>query len=295
MSKSVSRSNLASPYLDYYHLPKHIFTVVGIIGLIILVVLITISLFPETFYAYDPKEMVGPPLQPPTPDHRLGTNDIGQDLYSELIAGTRSSLFIGLVVSCSAVIIGVITGIVSGFFQGFGGSALVRLIDLILVLPFLPLVIILSAYTGPSQENVVLILIIFFWATPARIIRSRVLVLKNQAFIEAARALGENSFQIMRKHIWPGVRSIALIQLLLIASAAILAEASISFLGLGDPSAKSWGTMLYFAQASGAFLSQAWKWWVLPTGAMITLTVLSLVMVGYSLEDRFEPHLSGKR
>lgn len=295
MSKSVSRTNLASQYLDYYHLPKHVFKVVGIIGLIILGVLIIISLFPETFYAYDPKEMVGLPLQPPTPDHRLGTNDIGQDLYSELIAGTRSSLFIGLVVSFSAVFIGVFTGIVSGYFQGFGGSALVRLIDLILVLPFLPLVIILSAYTGPSQRNVVLILIIFFWATPARIIRSRVLVLKNQAFIEAARALGENSFQIMRKHIWPGVRPIALIQLLLIASAAILAEASISFLGLGDPSAKSWGTMLYFAQASGAFLSQAWKWWVLPTGAMITLTVLSLVMVGYSLEDRFEPRLRGNR
>jgi ABC-type dipeptide/oligopeptide/nickel transport system permease subunit len=92
-------------------------------------------------------------------------------------------------------------------------------------------------------------------------------------------------------HIWPGVRFIALVQLLLVASAAILAEASLSFLGLGDPSAKSWGTMLYFARASGAFLTDAWRWWVLPAGAMITLTVLSLALIGYTAEEVLEPGL----
>jgi ABC-type dipeptide/oligopeptide/nickel transport system permease subunit len=89
----------------------------------------------------------------------------------------------------------------------------------------------------------------------------------------------------MAGHLWPGVKTLALVQIVLVASASILAESSLSFLGLGDPSGKSWGSMLYFARASGAFLSDAWKWWVLPTGLMITLTVLSLALIGYSLEQ----------
>ena len=102
----------------------------------------------------------------------------------------------------------------------------------------------------------------------------------------AARALGANPLQIMAGHLWSSVRPLALVQVVLVASASILAESSLSFLGLGDPSGKSWGMMLYFARASGAFLSEAWKWWVLPTGLMITLTVLSLGLIGYSLEQR---------
>jgi peptide/nickel transport system permease protein len=130
------------------------------------------------------------------------------------------------------------------------------------------------------------VLSIFFWAGPARLIRARVLSMRTETFIEAARALGANPVQIMAGHLWSGVRSLALVQVVLVASASILAESSLSFLGLGDPSGKSWGTMLYFARASGAFLSDAWKWWVLPTGLMITFAVLSLGLIGYSLEQR---------
>jgi ABC-type dipeptide/oligopeptide/nickel transport system permease subunit len=159
-------------------------------------------------------------------------------------------------------------------------------------LPFLPLVILLSVYLGPSQRNVILVLALFFWAGPARLIRSQVLHLREDTYIEAARALGANSLQIMTGHLWSGIRPLVLAQLVLVASASILAESSLSFLGLGDPSGKSWGTMLYFARASGAFLSGSWKWWVLPTGLMITLTVLSLGLIGYSLEQRISNSLS---
>jgi peptide/nickel transport system ATP-binding protein/peptide/nickel transport system permease protein len=161
-----------------------------------------------------------------------------------------------------------------------------RLTDLILVLPFLPLVILLSVYLGANQRNIILVLATFFWAGPARLIRARVLSARLDTYIEAARALGANPFQIMTRHLWSAVRPLALVQVVLVASASILAESSLSFLGLGDPSGKSWGTMLYFARASGAFLSEAWKWWVLPTGLMITLSVLSLGLIGYSLEQR---------
>ena len=126
---------------------------------------------------------------------------------------------------------------------------------------------------------------------PARLIRSRVLTLTGIPYVEAARALGSSDYRIIRRHIWPAVRTIAVVQVMMLAASAILAESSLSFLGLGDPATKSWGTMLYFAQASGVFLSDGWRWWVVPVGLMITFTVLSLALLGYWLERRLEPNL----
>ena len=259
---------------------------VGWVGSILLALMLIFAVFPNLVAPYDSTERVALPLQRPGPDHILGTNDLGQDLLSELIAGTRASLFTGVIVAVLSVTLGTIAGLASGYLGGWTDSVLMRLTDLILVLPFLPLVILISVYLGPSQRNIILVLAIFFWAGPARLIRARVLSTRTDTYIEAARALGANPLQIMIRHLWSSVRPLVLVQVVLVASASILAESSLSFLGLGDPSGKSWGTMLYFARASGAFLSNAWKWWVLPTGLMITLTVLSLGLIGYSLEQR---------
>lgn len=258
----------------------------GWIGIFVLALLLVLAIFPSAIAPYDSAERVALPLQRPDTDNWLGTNDLGQDLFSELVAGTRASLFTGLIVASIAVVTGTGVGVASGYLGGWIDSLLMRLTDLILVLPFLPLVILISVYLGPSQRNVIIVLSIFFWAAPARLIRARVLSMRTEPYIEAARALGANPLQIMAGHLWSGVRPLALVQVVLVASASILAESSLSFLGLGDPSGKSWGTMLYFARASGAFLSDAWKWWVLPTGLMITLTVLSLGLIGFSLEQR---------
>jgi peptide/nickel transport system permease protein len=266
--------------------PRGLSRLTGWIGAVGLTLLLFLAAFPNLTAPYDPSERVGTPLQRPGSGHLLGTNDLGQDLFSELIAGTRASLLTGLIVASIAASIGTLIGMAGGYFSGWPTSLLMRLTDLILVLPFLPLVILLSVYLGPSQRNVIIVLAIFFWAVPARLIRSRVLSLRGDTYVEAARALGANPLQIMVDHLWAGVRPLALVQVVLIASAAILAESSLSFLGLGDPSAKSWGSMLYFARSSGAFLSDAWTWWVLPTGLMITITVLSLGLIGYSLEQR---------
>jgi peptide/nickel transport system permease protein len=258
----------------------------GWIGLTVLTLMLILAIFPSAIAPYDSTERVALPLQRPSASNVLGTNDLGQDLLSELIAGTRASLFTGLIVGSIAIFSGTIIGLASGYSGGWIDSLLMRLTDLILVLPFLPLVILISVYLGPSQRNVIIVLSIFFWAGPARLIRARVLGMRTETYIEAARALGANPVQIMAGHLWSGVRPLALVQVVLVASASILAESSLSFLGLGDPSGKSWGTMLYFARASGAFLSDAWKWWVLPTGLMITFAVLSLGLIGYSLEQR---------
>ena len=263
------------------------------LGNLILILLLALAIFPSIFAPFDATERVALPLQKPNEENILGTNDIGQDLLSELISGTRASLFTGLIVACLSIVIGTFIGITSGYLGGWTDSLLMRFTDLILVLPFLPLVILIAVYLGPSQRNVILVLAVFFWAAPARLIRSQVLRMKSETYIEAARALGANPIRIMAKHLWSGVRPLVLVQVVLVASAAILAESSLSFLGLGDPSAKSWGTMLYFARASGAFLGDAWKWWVLPTGLMITLTVLSLGLIGYGLEQRISKKIGG--
>ncbi len=265
---------------------------VVVVGGCILLSLAFLALFPGLIAPYDPAETVARPFLPPGQGHLLGTNDIGQDLFSELVWGTRVSLVTGIIVSLLAVSIGSIVGLSAGYYNNLGSTALMRLVDLTLALPFLPLVILLAAYLGSSWRNVVIILILVSWAAPARLIRSRVLETVHQPYVESAVAAGGSDNRIIFKHVWPAARSIALVQLVMVAAAAILAEASLSFLGLGDPSTKSWGTMLYFAQASGAFLGDAWLWWVLPTGLMITLTVLGLVLLGFALERRLEPRLN---
>jgi len=254
-------------------------------GTFVLILMLVFAFFPTVIAPYDSTKTVALPLQKPGRENILGTNDLGQDLFSELIAGTRASLLTGVIVSLIAVFIGVIVGLASGYLGGWVDALLMRITDLVLVLPFLPLVILISVYLGPSQRNIIIVLSVFFWVGPARLIRARVLSTRSDTYIEAARALGANPLQIMAGHLWSSVRPLAFVQVVLVASASILAESSLSFLGLGDPSGKSWGTMLYFARASGAFLSDAWKWWVLPTGLMITLTVLSLGLIGYSLEQ----------
>jgi peptide/nickel transport system permease protein len=274
-------------------IPRRLSALAGVVGLLILVALILLALFPGAVAPYDPTKTVGPPLARPSSQHLLGTNDIGQDLLSELIWGTRASLTVGLVVGFLAVLTGTVVGTVAAYAAGPTGGFLMRLTDLFLVLPFLPLVILLSAYLGPSQRNVILVLVVVSWAGAARLIRARVLTILNEQYIEAARSVGCTSLRMLTVHIWPGVRLIAVVQLLLVASASILAEASLSFLGLGDPSSKSWGSMLYFARASGAFFGDAWRWWVLPAGLMITMTVLSLVLIGFTAEDVLEPGLQG--
>lgn len=273
-------------------MPQSVAGYVGLAGALVLIMLLALAAFPGFFAPYDPYAREGAPLERPSAAFLLGTNDIGQDLLSELIWGTRASLLIGLMVAAFAVSIGTVVGLLAGFYPITMGTVLMRLADLTLVMPFLPLVILLSAYLGPSRRNVVLVLTLVSWAAPARLVRARILSVMRSPYIEAARALGCRNRRILWRHVWPSARSIAAVQVVLVANMSILAEASLSFLGLGNPSAKSWGTMLYFARVSGAFLGRAWQWWVLPTGLMLTLSVLSLVLIGYALEQKLEPNLN---
>lgn len=264
-------------------------SVPGMTGIVILVTLTLMALFAPLIVPYDASALSGRPFEPPSAAHLLGTNDIGQDILSELIVGARVSLTIGVLAAVIALVIGTLVGVVAGYFGGVIGAVLMRLVDVALVIPFVPLMVLLAAYLGQSIWNLIVVIGLLIWARPARIIRAYVLTLARQDYILAARALGLPRSRIVLRHVLPGVFSLALAQFVLAASASMLLESSLSFLGLGDPTQKSWGTMLFYAQTRSAFLSGAWLWWVVPPGLMITVAVLGFALVGFALEEITSP------
>ena len=263
----------------------------GMVGLILLITMLVMAVGANFIAPYDPTQLSGKPFETPSGQHWLGTNDIGQDILSEVIYGTRISLLIGVLSAGIAMLIGTGAGLLAGFYRGFLGTLLMRIVDVVLVIPFVPLMVLLAAYLGQNLWNLIAVISLLIWARPARVIRAQVLSLTERDYITAARALGAGDGHILIRHILPGVLSLSLAQFVLATSGSILLEASLSFLGLGDPTQKSWGTVLFYAQARNAFLSGAWVWWVLPPGLMITASVLGFALLGFALEEVLNPRL----
>lgn len=266
----------------------------GLLGLALLIFLLVMALGAAWIAPYDPTKTTGAPLEPPSAAHWLGTNDIGQDILSELIYGARISLLIGVLSAAIALVIGTTIGLLAGYYPGLIGMALMRLVDVVLVIPFLPLMVLLAAYLGQNLWNLIAVIGLLIWARPARVIRSQVLSLVERDYVLAARAVGAQNGHILIRHILPGVFSLALAQFVLATSGSILLEAALSFLGLGDPTQKSWGSILFYAQARNAFLSGAWRWWVIPPGIMITISVLGFALLGFALEEALNPRLKSR-
>jgi ABC-type dipeptide/oligopeptide/nickel transport system permease subunit len=267
----------------------------GATGGVIILTLVLIAIFAPQISPYDPTERVGKPFEIPSAEHWLGTNDIGQDILSELIYGARISLTIGIIASLVAMMIGTTVGLLAGYYPRIVGTILMRFVDIILIVPFLPLLILLAAYLGRSLFNTVLIIGALIWAGSARVIRAQVLTIVNQDYVLAARTIGASDLHIILLHILPQVLLLAVGQFVQATSGAILLEASLSFLGLGDPLQKSWGTVLYWAQVRGVFLTPAWKWWVMPPGLLISLAALGFALMGFALEQVINPRLKHNR
>ena len=259
------------------------------LGAALLAVVGTVAVFGPALAPYDPTLPVAAPYQPPSPNHWLGTNDIGQDLLSELLVGARVSLAIGLLAASVSVAAGTLIGVVAGAVRGWLDALLMRVTDVVLTLPFLPLVIVLAAFLGPSVTTTATVLALVIWARPARVVRSQAMAVAGNGYVEAAYALGGRPRHVLLRHVLPAVAPVALSQLVLAISSAVLAEASLAFLGLGDPVQKSWGSILFYAQTRGAFLTGAWPWWVLPPGLAIAATVLGFALLGRSLERALTP------
>jgi peptide/nickel transport system permease protein len=226
----------------------------------------------------------------------FGTDSGGADVYTETVFGSRVSLFVGLLAAGIGISLGLVVGMMAGFLGKFVDEVLMRFTDMMLVIPTLPLVIVLVAVLGASIWNLILVIGFLGWMGFARIVRSQVLSIRERPFVEAARASGAGPGRIIVKHVFPNIVALTYVNLALTVPGAILTEAALSFLGLGDPSVISWGNMFYYIESTQALqrIPPVW-WWVLPPGFGIALVSLSFILIGYALDEVFNPRLRKRR
>ncbi|MEM1264762.1 MAG: ATP-binding cassette domain-containing protein [Pseudomonadota bacterium] len=231
-------------------------------------------------------ETVCPGFAKPSLAHPLGCNDVGQDLLAGILTGGRISLAVGLITAAVATAIATVLAIAAAWHGGLWDVIAMRVVDAVMALPFLPLVIVLSAFFGASFTVQIAVLCLVLWTQPVRELRAQAQALRAADYTDAARAMGASSWHVCTRHILPELAPLVVPQFVRIAHAAILTESALSFLGLGDPIAKSWGTILFHANARTAFLTDAWLWWVLPPGLLIAASVVALALVGHGVGDR---------
>ena len=265
----------------------------AVLGLAIVVIFVLAIALAPYIAPYDPSLRTGTSFGAPSWEHLLGTDDIGADILSKLIYAGRVSLMVGFICASLIVMTGSMVGLVSGFLGGIADEVLMRITDIVLTLPRLPLMIVMAAYMGPGMWTIIFVYSVVGWASLARQVRSQVLSVKEFTFVEASRAIGASNTHIIANHILPNVMGIILVNSVMEIMFAILTEAGLSFLGLGDPTNESWGIMLYFAQTRGAFLRGAW-WWIFSPGLSIALISCSFNFIGTALNDLFALKL-GKR
>jgi len=226
-------------------------------------------------------------LIPPDGQFWFGTDDLGRDVWSQVIYGSRISLLIGFISALATIVTGTLVGIIAGFYGGIIEEVLMRIVDFFMMLPALPLMIVLAAVLGPSIWNIIFVVSLISWPTTARVVRSQILSLKERPFIEASRCIGASNSLLMFGEIFPNVVPILFAEAVIMITEAIYAEAVLSFLGLGDPVRMSWGSMLHFAFDSGV-MARA-PWWVLPPILSIILLIVGFSFLGTAVSDVLKP------
>jgi ABC-type dipeptide/oligopeptide/nickel transport system permease subunit len=224
----------------------------------------------------------------------LGSDSYGKDVLTQVLYGAQISLIIGSLAAILATSLELVFGVTSGYLGGLVDEVTMRAVDVLLCLPTLPLLLALSAYFRPNVYFIVLIIAIFGWQGGARVIRSRVLTIREMPFVESARSSGASDSYLIFRHLIPNVFPIAIASMILAVPAAVLTEAGLSFLGFGDPLAPTWGKMLNEARDSGAFTQLAWHY-ILPPGLAITILCVAFVFVGHALDEIVNPRLRRRR
>ncbi|MDQ3412608.1 MAG: ABC transporter permease [Chloroflexota bacterium] len=267
----------------------------ALVGVVIYILFIFMAIFGPALAPHDPQMVMEDDgiwltNQPPSAQFPLGTTNVGRDILSQLIHGARPALMVGLSAAFMVAVVGTVVGLISGYFGGRTDAILMRLTDIGFGIPFLPFVIVLVAFLGPSIWNIVLAMGILLWCDTARIIRKQINTKRQRAFVQAAKISGASDWRTIFLYIAPNILSLSFLYGTLAIGWAILTEASVSFLGFGDPAVVSWGFMLQDAYVSQALARGAYYWFV-PPGICIMLAVMAGFFIGRGYEELLFPRL----
>ncbi|MEV0226200.1 ABC transporter permease [Streptomyces sp. NPDC050704] len=269
----------------------------GLFGLAALTLFALIALTAPLTVGSDAQSVTnapGQPMESPSAEFPLGTDQFGRSLLGLVVWGSRVSLLVGLLAAFLSVAIGALIGITAGHFRGWYATVMMRVTDWFLVMPTLVLAIALATVMSRSLGTIILAIGVTTWPTTARLVRAQTLAVESRPYIERAKALGGGHWHIMSRHVLPNVMPLVLAQTTLIISSAILAEATLAFLGLGDPTVASWGGLLQDAREAGAVSAGKW-WYLVPPGIAIAVVALAFTLCGRAVESVLNPKLGVAR
>lgn len=258
----------------------------GKTGIAIIAVFLVFSLYSSLFIGEAHKVPSGVSLTPPSTSHWLGTDDLGIDLFAQICHGAAISMLVGFGAALLAGFGGSILGVLAGYHGGWIDRSITGLCDIMAAIPQLPLMIVLGAFFGASLTNIVLVIALISWVGPTRTARAKILSMRSEPYIVAAKSYGAGFLHLLRKHFIPGILPIVMVSVIRIISHAIVAEAGLSFLGLGDPLSKSWGVLLNRSiNFPGIYFTDFWKWWILAPLTALMLLVVSISFLARDLEQ----------
>lgn len=267
-------------------------------GLIVLLFFAIVAIFAPSLAPYNTRQIHRDEsgkvlvLQPPSLQHPFGTTNLGRDVFSMTIMGSRVALLVGFLAASLVTIIGSLLGLLSGFYGGWVDTLIMRTVDVLYAIPLLPAVLILIVLLGPSLWNLIIAVTFLSWKGTARIIRSQVLSIKERPFVKAGRITGASTTRIIFRYIAPNILPLALLEMALAVGWVIVTEASLSFIGFGDPRLMSWGQIMHMAFLTGS-ARVAW-WWILPPGLAITSVVMATFFTARALEEVANPRLRSR-
>ena len=296
MTAAPSTSATARPHRISIRLPGWLRSILknrkSLAGTSILAFFLIVALLAPLLAPTAPQRMVGRPHQPPSSEYAFGTTRQGQDVYAQLVHGTVTTMRVGFMTGTVIIVIAIAIGLTAGVVGGMVDEILSLITNIFLVLPGLPLIIVVAAMIEkPGPDTIILVLSLTSWAYGARVLRSQTLALRNSEFVEAARVSGEPTWRIIVFEILPNMTSLVVSSWIGAVLYAILAEAGLEFIGLGDPNSVTWGTILYWAQNNRALLTGAW-WTFIPPGIAIALVGLSLTLINYGIDEITNPRLA---
>jgi len=264
----------------------------GRFGIAALAVIALLAVFAPLLAGYDPIAQSAHSLLAPSWSHPLGTNHVGQDIWSQLVYGARTSLMVGVSVAILSTLLAAIVGTSAALIGGIYDRIMMRIVDALIVIPIIIVLILVAAYLRPNMWTIIVLLSLLGWQGGARIVRAQALSLKERMHISAARSFGAGTLYLMYRHIVPDLSPILLVEFIYTMRRAVFMEAGLAFIGISDPNVLSWGVMM--REAMDYSYLNVWAWWLLPAGIALSLLIISVTFIGHSMEPVMDPRLRGE-